>query len=584
MKVTISVITPSFNQMRFLPVCIESAHMQTRPPVEHIVIDPGSTDGSLDYLANDSRLTLVVGQDAGQSDAVNLGVRLASGDIIAWLNSDDTYVDSSVFESVASIFEEDPSVDIVYGDGDYIDERGVVLRKFYVNRDPSTLPTRIATEVGIAQPATFFRRSLFDQVGQLEDHLTYSMDYDLWMRAILAGKRFHYLDQRLAKTRVHGDTKTFGSRNKSFQEVAENVTRRVGYLPHSWAERWAKSSVTATDGIIANPDSHELSPETQHAIDLQTQKILHAFNYGPVRGSALTQAAADPQGAAARETQSFMATSDLVEDAPLATMPMFVHTKIKGSVRHRPVNGVSHAFDADQIDQHLSRSDQALERLAGASAARAVILGNGPSLLSVKPSDLEGALVFGSNYVFLHEELWPEIDVLSISNPLVAAQRSGVINMIDDALIAFPWWLSTSLSPRDNTLLLRADGDDTFATDVTERVSWCHTVTYFSMQLAYTLGCTDVVLAGFDHYYTQDHGLVEGDTISQDGADPNHFDPSYFGNKKWHAADVAGMEHVYKIAKAAFEADGRTIYNGTDGGHLEVFERVDLTEHVSQSA
>lgn len=587
MTISFSVVTPSFNQALYLPVCIESAQAQSLAPIEHIVIDPGSTDGSLPYLAADARLTLLVGRDTSQSDAVNLGVRSASGDIIAWLNSDDCYVDADVFASVAAVFEADPSIDVVYGRGDYIDERGVVLREFYVNGQPGTLPDRIAGEVGIAQPAAFFRRQLFADVGELDEQLAYSMDYDLWIRAILAGKRFHFLNKRLAKTRVHDATKTFGSRSKSFQEVAENVTKQFGFLPRSWADRWAKSIVTDTDGIIENPQVGELGSGQQLAIENTSQRLLRAFNYGPLRRCALAQAARDPRGLLARQTQAFMseAADTAAAATALAAQPLLVggnNPGIAGPIRNRPVNGVSHQFDADQVDYHLARSDDLLERMAQTSPSRAVILGNGPSLLSVTPEDLHGSLVFGSNYVFLKEELWPEIDVLSISNPLVASQRSGVINLIDDAVVAFPWWLCAFLTPHDQTLMLRADGDLTFATDVRERISWCHTVTYFSMQLAYSLGCTEVVLAGFDHYYTQDESLVEGDTIAQDGADTNHFDPSYFGNKRWHAADVDGMEKVYRIAKVAYEADGRAIYNGTDGGHLDVFDRVTLGAEMAQ--
>jgi len=567
---TFSAVTPSFNQRRFLPVCIESVHAQTRLPIEHIVVDPGSTDGSLDYLAHDDRLTLIVGEDDGQADAVNIGVRRASGDVIAWLNSDDAYHGSDVFARVGAIFDKHPDVDIVYGEGSYIDERGAILRKLYINPDPSSLRYKIATEVGIAQPACFFRRRLFDEIGALDPQRSLAMDYELWMRAIRAGKRFHYIDAKLAKTRVHGETKTFGSRWESFREVADIVSEHFGYLPLAWAERWSKATVTASDGIIDDPDRADLDAAAQDQINDETTRILQAYNAGPLRQSRLKQIARSRGGEAAATTLSFM---ERVDSSPVAELPMLTNHQLDAPSTIRPVLGMSYHFPEQFQNNHARASRALIDRIREGAPSHAVVLGNGPSLRSVRAEHLDGAFVLGANYLHLNKELWPEVDLVSISNPLVAEQRRGRLNLIDDVILAFPWWLAAYLRPRANTMLLPADGDISFSPDVAERISWCHTVTYFNLQIAFSLGFTKVTMAGFDHSYSQPSNAVEGDTLVQEAPDSNHFDPSYFQGKRWHAADVDGMEATYVLARNAFEQAGRTIVNGTDGGHLEVFER-----------
>lgn len=570
MTVSFSAVTPSFNQRRFLPVCIESIHAQTRPPIEHLVIDPGSTDGSLELLAHDARLTLIVGEDDGQADAVNIGVARASGDIIAWLNSDDAYYNADVFAQVGAIFDAEPEVDIVYGEGSYIDERGAVLRALYINPDPTSLRYKIATEVGIAQPACFFRRRLFDEIGALDPQRSLAMDYELWMRAVRAGKNFRYVKHKLAKTRVYGDTKTFGNRWESFREVADIVTEHFGYLPLAWAERWAKATITSSDGIIEDPKRADLDAANDARIDDETARVLLAYNAGPLRQSRLKQVARSHGGTAAAATLQFMQKYDSV---PVSELPMLTNHRLDEAATVRPVLGMSYRFPQNFARDHATKSRAGIDQLRADAPDHAVVLGNGPSLRSVKAEHLDGAFVLGANYLHLNKELWPQVDLVSISNPLVAEQQLGRLNLIDDVILAYPWWLAAFLRPRKNTLLLPADGDIRFSPNVTERISWCHTVSYFNLQIAFSLGFTKVTMAGFDHSYSQPKDAVEGDTLRQDKPDANHFDPSYFQSKRWHAADVDGMEATYKLARRAFEDDGRTIVNGTDGGHLEVFDR-----------
>jgi len=202
----ISVITPSFNQAQFIGQTIQSVMNQEYPDYEHIVIDGGSDDGTLDILKVYPHLKWLSEKDRGQSDAVNKGFRMATGDIIAWINSDDWY-EPGAFRAVADYFIANPEKNIVMGDCNLIDATGVIfdrvinhergfdeLKKHWISR---SIPT---------QPALFFRRKLLDEFGVLDESLHFAMDYDLWMR-FAQRNRFYHLEQTVANYRFHSDAK-----------------------------------------------------------------------------------------------------------------------------------------------------------------------------------------------------------------------------------------------------------------------------------------------------------------------------------------------------------------------------------------
>lgn len=202
----ISVVTPSLNQARFIEANITSVLRQEYRRVEHLVVDGGSTDGTIDLLKGYSHLRLTSERDRGQSDALNKGFRNATGDIVGWLNADDTYCDGT-FARVVREFE-DPAVMVVHGDGLETDATGAVLR---------ALPGGVASPDGIipywkwmyafVQPSFFFRRGVFDAVGYLDESLHYAMDYDFIIRCGLKYP-FRYINVPLATLRLHAQSKT----------------------------------------------------------------------------------------------------------------------------------------------------------------------------------------------------------------------------------------------------------------------------------------------------------------------------------------------------------------------------------------
>jgi carbamoyltransferase len=175
----VSVLTPSYNQGRFLPDCLRSVREQSYPRIEHIVMDGGSTDDTLDVLRRagasiqwESRL------DNGQAEALNRAFRRSSGDIIGWVNSDDAYYQPSVVAGVVEAFVKHPDVDVVYGHAALVNDGGLLLQLIRVPTFSVWLMQFVSV---IIQPTAFIRRSALKDT-LVDETYDYSMDRELWLR------------------------------------------------------------------------------------------------------------------------------------------------------------------------------------------------------------------------------------------------------------------------------------------------------------------------------------------------------------------------------------------------------------------
>lgn len=222
----VSIVTPSLNQRRFIEATIESVLSQDYPRIEYIVVDGGSTDGTLETLARyEGRLVCIAEPDGGQSDAINKGFRRARGDILAWLNSDDTYLPGAVSAAVDHLSEH-PHCAMVYGEGNLMDEDGRLIRKFH-GGGPFDLWRLVYVMDFILQQSAFFRRQALDAVGGLDERLHWAMDWDLFIKI---GKRFPvgYLPRTMANLREHGTAKTLSGGLRRLSELVDVMRRHGG--------------------------------------------------------------------------------------------------------------------------------------------------------------------------------------------------------------------------------------------------------------------------------------------------------------------------------------------------------------------
>lgn len=202
MSTKISVITPSFNQGRYIEQNICSVLEQNYPNVEHIVVDGGSTDNTLEVLDTYPHLIWRSEKDRGQADALRKGFRQVSGNIIGWINSDD-YYEPAIFKRVAECFE-DPKIQWVVGNLSYIFDNGQIVR----DRSPEISRERLLRQPDIVrQQCTFFRKEFVARAGGWNPDFHWVMDYDLWLRMSALSAPFK-LDLNLAYFRMHGDQKT----------------------------------------------------------------------------------------------------------------------------------------------------------------------------------------------------------------------------------------------------------------------------------------------------------------------------------------------------------------------------------------
>lgn len=201
-----SIVTPSLNQAEFIEENIKSILEQNYPNIEHIIIDGKSNDGTIKILKKYSHLRWISEKDRGQSDALNKGFKLAKGEVIGWLNADDTYVGNVLFK-IAEVFS-NPDVNVVYGNGFEIDESGKQVRTIYSKGiDAGNMIKYWKWNYEYIQPAFFFRRKVFDEIGYLDERLHYAMDYDFFIR-LCKNFKLYYLDEPLANFRLHSTSKT----------------------------------------------------------------------------------------------------------------------------------------------------------------------------------------------------------------------------------------------------------------------------------------------------------------------------------------------------------------------------------------
>ena len=219
----ITVVTPSFNQAQFLERTLLSVLSQGYPDLEYIVLDGGSTDGSVEIVKRyGHRLAFWrSGPDRGQAAALREGFARATGEVLCWINSDDTLAPRAL-ERVGRIFSERPEVDLIYGGLHTIDAHD---RRLFTQWAAIDLNTLVYESAFTSQPSSFWRRTLYEKAGAVDESYRFAMDYDLLIRMLLAGSRPLKIRPVLANYRIHPATKSSTQQRVCADEVARTIAR-----------------------------------------------------------------------------------------------------------------------------------------------------------------------------------------------------------------------------------------------------------------------------------------------------------------------------------------------------------------------
>ena len=212
----ITVITPSFNQAAYLEKTIQSILNQNYPNLEYIIIDGGSTDGSVDIIKRyASKLAYWVSEpDEGQSHAINKGLMKSTGDWVCWQNSDDIFYPNS-FQYVAQVIQKMPKLEFIIGDINLIDENDKLIRPMcYVK---PTYQSLIAEGMVLTNQAAFWKRCVHNDIGWLDENLHYGFDYEWFLRLLKHTKQSWHISKTIGALRYHSETKTSLNQVK-FQE------------------------------------------------------------------------------------------------------------------------------------------------------------------------------------------------------------------------------------------------------------------------------------------------------------------------------------------------------------------------------
>ncbi len=239
----VSIVTPSFNQGRFIEETIVSVLEQDYPAKEHLIFDACSTDETAQVLARyRDQICATVEPDEGQADAVRKGMTAARGEIVGWLNSDDTYRPGAIRAAVDALAAAPDAIG-VFGEADYTDPGGEIIEPYPTAPD-------MALDVGcfVCQPAVFVRKAALERVGYVTTSLHFCMDYDLWIRLRQIGD-FVHIPQTLATSRLHGESKSVTGQLEFRREVVGMTAERLGAAPLTCLYGYADAIVRDRAGV-----------------------------------------------------------------------------------------------------------------------------------------------------------------------------------------------------------------------------------------------------------------------------------------------------------------------------------------------
>lgn len=230
---------PSYNQARYLDEAMRSVLAQDYPNLEFLVVDGGSKDESVEIIRRyaDRLAWWVSEKDQGHADALNKGFARATGEVLAWLNSDDVYTSPTVVAEAVAYLQAHPEVGMVYADANLTDETGQVIGKFAAKQ--TSYAQMLRGSVHIPQATTFIRADRFREVGPLSLTLFFSFDYDLWVRLAKVSE-IRYLPRLWANFRMHNLGKSVKNDDRCYPDMLRVVQRETG---RRFSQMWLRAQV-----------------------------------------------------------------------------------------------------------------------------------------------------------------------------------------------------------------------------------------------------------------------------------------------------------------------------------------------------
>jgi glycosyltransferase involved in cell wall biosynthesis len=258
----VTVVTPCFNSAEHIEATIRSVLSQTYSPIEYIVMDGQSTDGTVEIVQRyESQLAFISEPDTGQANAINKGWRMAQGEILAWLNADDLYCNDTV-EKAVSYLAQNPEAEWLYGSASFLDSDG---RPFPFRNPvfPWDYDLLLTSNIFITQPSVFLKRSVIEQFDYLREDLHYGMDYEYWLRI---GRTYpaHYVPAVHVQVKWHRDTKSAGGGRRRIIEL-DSIVKEYGAtdFPRIMQYEWADAFIDDLFKQIRKGDRGEIRYDLQ---------------------------------------------------------------------------------------------------------------------------------------------------------------------------------------------------------------------------------------------------------------------------------------------------------------------------------
>lgn len=239
----VTIVTPSFNQGQFIEETILSVLNQTYKNIQYIIVDGGSTDKTMEVVNKyQDRIDIVIHEkDKGQADAINKGLRLAKGELVGWINSDDILYPDCL-EKIVELYKSESDGAIFYSSkSHFIDEKSNIFKLNVLE-----IPNReylLNKNYSIIQQGSFYSTGLVRKCNYLNENLNFCMDLDLWLRMLKYGSIYHYNSKPLAGFRFWGETKTMNGRSKFLREIRKTLLKYGAnpLSPNIWRTYWQEA-------------------------------------------------------------------------------------------------------------------------------------------------------------------------------------------------------------------------------------------------------------------------------------------------------------------------------------------------------